>query len=314
MCRTNGRRCERRWDDVHRLRYNAARRRANNTRKRNAAAAAGNHGAAAQYQGLVLAAEQQWQGHDSAIRAHEADAADADGAAAGVLDAGAASSASLDDVNGAPGPCSTCQQWSGPAHTCPQDRAEALEPEAARWRQSWSSQEAQALDDYSSVLHYDLNEALRSGAALDAEQSGIVAGLDQALKRAPHTEQPYTVYRGMETSWDSGDGQRGQDASAWVAANARHEGTVIFNGYTSTSLRSDQGLRFAGERSMWATSGVVFEIETTQGGYTGPSPEQEVLLARDTVFEVLDVPTPMVVEGKTIQRVRLRERTAVRGG
>lgn len=99
MCRTQGRRCDAKWDDAHRERYNARRRIVRNGEKAQAARADGRDSKAAYYEGLVESSAAKEQELDSAIRAHETASAGGDG--------------------GRQSRCSECGQFLGSDHPCP---------------------------------------------------------------------------------------------------------------------------------------------------------------------------------------------------
>lgn len=99
MCRTGGRRCDTKWDDAHRERYNARRRITRNTAKATAARSAGEDAQAAYYNDLVESASTQEQELDASIRAHEA--------------------ASATETSGSQERCPECGQFAGSGHSCP---------------------------------------------------------------------------------------------------------------------------------------------------------------------------------------------------
>ena len=71
MCRAGGRRCDTKWDDAHRERYNARRRIARNGQKAELARAVGDDAQAAYYEELVQSATAVEKELDESIRAHE---------------------------------------------------------------------------------------------------------------------------------------------------------------------------------------------------------------------------------------------------
>ena len=75
MCRTGGRRCDAKWDDAHRERYNARRRIVRNGQKAERARKSGDEKQTAYYEGLVQSATEAERELDSSIRAHEAESA-----------------------------------------------------------------------------------------------------------------------------------------------------------------------------------------------------------------------------------------------
>ena len=71
MCRAGGRRCDTKWDDAHRERYNARRRIARNGQKAEAARAGGDDAQVAYYESLVQSATVVEKELDESIKAHE---------------------------------------------------------------------------------------------------------------------------------------------------------------------------------------------------------------------------------------------------
>lgn len=203
--------------------------------------------------------------------------------------------------------CDECGQYMSAGHNCPGYQATDLEHAAAGWRSGWSEAEAEAWGDYGSILHADLNKHLRDGEALDADEQALVGHLDTTLAMAPRTEKPYLTYRGISTLRTTRDGgEVGMPAAEWIAANAVPGQTITFDSYASTTLSADMAARFSGSRQEVVKEGVVFEIETTQGGFQGFGPEMEVVLARNTSFEVIEVKEVELDEQPTTL-VRLRE-------
>lgn len=202
--------------------------------------------------------------------------------------------------------CPRCGQYAGPNHTCPETQEQAV----AHWRASLTAAENEAFSDYGSVLHADVNEKLRNAAggpldALDDDERQIVAGLDSALARAPRTEKPYTVYRGIRTESTTGQGIDGRD---WIDQNMLVGSEVSFHGYTSTSIEPSQAEYFSDAYGDFGASGVIFEIETTQGGnWSDEGPEAEVTLPRGSRFEVLSIDDTHQVNGLPYPKVNLRE-------
>lgn len=79
MCRTGGRRCDAKWDDAHRERYNARRRIVRNGEKAECAKTEGNEAQAAYYVGLVESATEVERDLDASIRAHEVESSSSEG-------------------------------------------------------------------------------------------------------------------------------------------------------------------------------------------------------------------------------------------
>lgn len=202
--------------------------------------------------------------------------------------------------------CARCGQYAGANHNCPGPKEQAL----TDWRRSLTADEREAFSDYGSVLHSDLNEKLRAAAggsleSLDDSERRMVAGLDSALARAPRAESPYTVHRGIRTETTTGTGIDGRE---WVAQNAPVGETITFDGYTSTSLDPEQAEYFSDARGDFGASGVMFEIETTQGANWGADgPEAEVTLPRGSRFQVVSVDRTHTVNDLPYPKVHLRE-------
>lgn len=207
--------------------------------------------------------------------------------------------------------CPNCGQFQSGSHACPAPSREALND----WRDGLTDDEREAHSLYGSVAHIDLNEKLRDAAGempdnLTQDEQQIVQGMDSALERAPRSDEHYTVHRGIVTQY-AGKGVSGQQ---WVEQNAQVGQEITLNGYTSTTLDPDQARYFAGADQEVVESGVVFEVETTQGANWGSSgPEAEVTLARNTRFEVTGVDESNEIDGKSYPVVRLREKEGLGG-
>ena len=98
MCRAGGRRCDAKWSDAHRERYNARRRIARNKEKATRARAEGNADKEAYYENLVKSATEMERELDASIKAHEA---------------------GNSDSNGERERCAECGQFTGASHSCP---------------------------------------------------------------------------------------------------------------------------------------------------------------------------------------------------
>lgn len=394
MCRKGGRRCDAKWGEASRERYNARRRVTRNSEKAQSSRDAGNEEKASYYDGLVDSARAvdaeltaainahegttpepvspapevdpddyriahsapsnngynkpldnpvgiypddyadhpDWYGaeHEETIRQVRAAQGDPDhvvtvyrGVPRGVtrisrgdwvslsrdyaeqesMGAAADSSTSSDDRGR--GKCGSCGQWASPDHTCPQQATkDQLRETSTDWRDSFTPEESQALESFSSIDHADINRKLREGRGLTADEEATVQGLDSLTSRAPRTEETHTLYRGIGFA----EGARGEPSGKdWVAAHCREGQQVDFAGFTSTTTTRETAEYFSGARSEHVTSGVIFEVETTQAGYTKDSAEDEVLLGRGSRFEVISSGEEVEVEGKPYQQVRLRE-------
>src|SRR5699024_5359978 len=71
MCRAGGRRCDRKWADAHRERYNARRRIVRNSQKAEAARSAGDEAKAGYYEDLTGSAQDSAEYYDQMIHDHE---------------------------------------------------------------------------------------------------------------------------------------------------------------------------------------------------------------------------------------------------
>lgn len=210
--------------------------------------------------------------------------------------------------NGAPSPqCPECGQYAGTSHTCPSIKKQMLEGDAQRWRAGFDAEESMAWDTYGSVHHEDLNRKLREGEDLTDTERRIMTALDSSLERAPRTDEPVTVYRGISTQRLRGGEPVGLSAQEWIEQNVTVGEQMTLPGYVSTSLSPDWAGRFAGSRAEYALDGVAFEIETTQGSYRVGGVEEEVLLRRDSTFEVTGVDQDAMLDGRNIPVVRMRE-------
>lgn len=200
--------------------------------------------------------------------------------------------------------CGECGRWVGSAHECPQVQAlEALRSDSAKWRKAWTKAEAEAFDTYGSIDHADINAHLRSGEPLGVEEAVLVRELDKALARAPRAAEERTLYRAFGLSSRRGD----RPVDEWVDERFQEGQTVTFEAYTSTSPSYSVAEYFSEARGEYTEGGVVMEIRTTQGGYTGESAENEVLLRRGTSLEVVSSSESFEMEGKKYRRVVLQE-------
>lgn len=141
-----------------------------------------------------------------------------------------------------------------------------------------------AIWKYKSSESYKINEAIRSGRELTAEESTFIEELDRDLEKTP--KYSGVTYRNI--SFD----MQGQEAfDAFVAEHVEGE-LITYNAYTSTS-KSETGYVVDGELTAH------IEIHGENGhdisqGY-GLEKEQEVLYGRKTRFVV----TSVSYDGKT---------------
>lgn len=398
MCRAGGRRCDRKWDDAHRERYNARRRIVRNSQKAEAARSAGDEAKAGYYEDLTGSAQDSAEYYDQMIHDHEQasqeeaeqsfdyrlghTAPEDDGYSNPITRLtdgffgddvyehpdwyGVADDETMEqltavrddpdvtvriyravphdhqeinngdwitlsreyaeehsfDMDG-PGNDGVVVSTEVPAtqvFTDGNDLAEygytgpntalgsapnALEEvrETSRnWRASWSSEEDEAFDTYGAIDHADINAKLRAGQSLTSDETHTVTTMDAALDRAPRTDKTHTLYRGIGFS----DDRDGTNATQWVNQHCQPGQDVSFDSFTSTSTDPGTAEYFSGANSEHTTSGVIFEVDTSQAGYTGDSPENEVLLQRGSHFTVSST-EPTTVNGKSFQRVRLTE-------
>lgn len=313
MCRTQGPRCDAKWDDTHRERYNARRRITRNGEKAEAASAEGNDSKAAYYKGLVESSTVKERELDSMIRAHEAasaggekvhevgrdsngdNAPDATNAPVGVIDS---------DGGGGSERCPQCGRWVGADHDCPQKQElESLRQDSAVWRESLTKNEEQAFDTYGGIEHEEINTKLRQGQPLSVEEAAVVRDIDSALARAPRADHERTLYRSFSLAERRGD----VPVDEWVETNLPQGEVVSFDAYTSTTPDHAISEEFSGAMSEYTDSGVVMEVRTTQSGYTGDSAESEVLLRRGSRFEVVSNGETMEMNGKKFRKVVVQE-------
>ena len=195
--------------------------------------------------------------------------------------------------------CRMCGHTVDAAHACRQVLALTdVQELSARWRDGWSASERSAFDTYGGLAHYEINRKLRSGEPLNEEEAATVEGLDSALARAPRTEEPVTLYRGIGLSPARGDAH----APAWAAARFPVGGRVTLEAFTSATPDHSVGLYFTEANSEVVTSGVLLEVQTRHASYTGESPEHEVLLPRGVVVEVVGWENTMI-NGKPYVKV-----------
>ncbi|MDN6429678.1 MAG: ADP-ribosyltransferase [Propionibacterium sp.] len=201
--------------------------------------------------------------------------------------------------------CGRCGITHATADSCAQQSTlDDFRETSIQWRESWSTAEAAAFDTYAGIEHADINARLRRAAPLTHEQTQIVRHLDCMLDRAPQASTaPRTVFRAFGLSAARGD----TDPDTWVEQRFRPGETVRFEAFTSTSTDHSVALDFSEARSEHTGGGVFMELLTWQGGFTGDSPENEVLLRRCSEFTVVSTEATMTLNGKHFRRVVLRE-------
>lgn len=210
------------------------------------------------------------------------------------------------DTTGAPGQqerCPDCGQYATTSHTCPQQATlDDLRAASSDWRSSWSDEEAEAFDTYSSIAHYDINAKLRGDnpEPLTSEEQDVADTLTALTGRAPRTTTPHDLSRGMQFN----------DAAAATAfADAHPVGaTMTLPTVTSTTTSHATAEYFSGTNSEYAQSGVIVTFTTTQAAFTKDSAENEVLLTPGSTFTVTGRDTT-TVNGKTIEHLHVTETT-----
>lgn len=158
---------------------------------------------------------------------------------------------------------------------------DALAEGGRRWRASLTGMEASAIGDYSDAAYRRINNALRAGPGVSEEIAREGGTLDRALAKAPVSETPQLVYRGIS----------GETAKRLDAALAGGTGFVRDDGYGSTSVSPDVARRFAEAKE----DGEVVEIRMPRGvrsaylattGLSGFPDEQEIPLQRGAVYRM----------------------------
>lgn len=175
----------------------------------------------------------------------------------------------------------------------------AIDAWAADWAGTLTPTESEALSYYTTSGYQDLNEALRSGTDLTADQQAMVAAIDSAITKAGDLPDPVTVWRGIDMgpvaptdilNPVSQEDRTRELVAEWAQQNFPVGASVELGGYQSTSLNVDPALDASLSRK---SPGVVFEIDAHAGAYLQPltqfEDERELLLARDTTYQVTGV-------------------------
>lgn len=232
-----------------------------------------------------------------------ADSSDAPTASA----ASAQASASHDNSDSGGERCPQCGRWAGTSHDCPQRRThDNLREISTGWRDGWTKQEEDAFDTYGGIEHYDINAKLRSGAPLTVREAQVVRDLDSALERAPRTTEEQTLYRAFGLAPNRGDAP----VDEWVDEHFPQGEVTSFDAYTSATPDNSVAEYFSEANSEYTEGGVLMEIKTRQGGYTGDSAESEVLLRRGSRFEVVSNDEAVEMNGKRFRKVVLQEKAS----
>lgn len=232
-----------------------------------------------------------------------ADSSDAPTASA----ASAQASAPHDNSDSGGERCPQCGRWAGTSHDCPQRRThDNLREISTGWRDGWTKQEEDAFDTYGGIEHYDINAKLRSGAPLTVREAQVVRDLDSALERAPRTTEEQTLYRAFGLAPNRGDAP----VDEWVDEHFPQGEVTSFDAYTSATPDNSVAEYFSEANSEYTEGGVLMEIKTRQGGYTGDSAESEVLLRRGSRFEVVSNDEAVEMNGKRFRKVVLQEKAS----
>ena len=232
-----------------------------------------------------------------------ADSSDAPTASA----ASAQASAPHDNSDSGGERCPQCGRWAGTSHDCPQRRThDNLREISTGWRDGWTKQEEDAFDTYGGIEHYDINAKLRSGAPLTIREAQVVRDLDSALERAPRTTEEQTLYRAFGLAPNRGDAP----VDEWVDEHFPQGEVTSFDAYTSATPDNSVAEYFSEANSEYTEGGVLMEIKTRQGGYTGDSAESEVLLRRGSRFEVVSNDEAVEMNGKRFRKVVLQEKAS----
>ena len=221
--------------------------------------------------------------------------------------ASAQASASHDNSDSGGERCPQCGRWAGTSHDCPQRRThDNLREISTGWRDGWTKQEEDAFDTYGGIEHYDINAKLRSGAPLTVREAQVVRDLDSALERAPRTTEEQTLYRAFGLAPNRGDAP----VDEWVDEHFPQGEVTSFDAYTSATPDNSVAEYFSEANSEYTEGGVLMEIKTRQGGYTGDSAESEVLLRRGSRFEVVSNDEAVEMNGKRFRKVVLQEKAS----
>lgn len=170
-----------------------------------------------------------------------------------------------------------------------------------QWANALTPIERLALEEYSHGGKWrDLNEAIRTGAPLTAQQARMAAALDTAIAKAPQFRSPKTLYRGVNFgSAGLPTGLAGMRATTdsirssvadWAEAEFPHGRMFSLGGYQSTSKATQPALDASLSRR---SPGVVFRIRATRAAplhrVARMNDESEYLLSRRTTYRSMGV-------------------------
>ena len=160
-----------------------------------------------------------------------------------------------------------------------------------------TTEESTAVEDYTTGSYRDLNVNLMEGRTLTDSQKANVKNLDSVIKKAGALPPDTIVYRGLKIGPTKGVLESDQEFTDHLATWAREKftpGSIISgHGYQSTSTAIEPALDAA---LSTRSPGIIMEIEAKSGAYLGEGAshfddESEVLMGRDTKFEVIGVDT-----------------------
>lgn len=165
-----------------------------------------------------------------------------------------------------------------------------------------SADERHAVERYTTGGYRGLNEVLRDGRTLTAEQGALAAHLRSVIAKAGERDKPQTVWRGVHVFAPplgaEGAGTVGREREAltmrkmadWAEANFKPGEEIHLGGFQSTSTYTEPALNAATGTN---SPGVIFEIQTRSGAPLDPlshfDDEGEVLLNANTTYRVRKV-------------------------
>ena len=142
-----------------------------------------------------------------------------------------------------------------------------------------TSDEKDALKEYSGSAYGPINEALRFTEDIDDHSDALIKHLDSAIGKGV-TDQNLTVYRGVDESY----------ARTLERRNLRPDDSINEAGFLSTSTRKDVARRFLG----WEGGGMLLKIHVPAGSnaldmrpYSKSPDEHEILLPRGAELRVI---------------------------
>lgn len=170
-------------------------------------------------------------------------------------------------------------------------------PAAVTWEdRTYTQQEKDALEWYTGSAHRYLNRDLRRGGDLEGEHERMTALMDSAFEKAPESTEPFMVARGVDggamQAMLEAAGYSGPEVGFWNLEELVGK-TLMDKGFTSTSYYRDNGSPT--DTAAFKTN-VLLRIVVPPGsksleleGITKHKGEREVLLPRDTQYEVVRV-------------------------